>query len=210
MTELAATRILKEDWEVGPHLKALRLDREKLLRVRSVAVAAAADATLYHPANASGTLSYQHGTFALRNEFVGDEWKIERPNGVEAIRNETIRKKVVFANVDIACDDLHEPKPRSGKGAGAERLCASNDLFDGMLPRYSPVEPASGGWTTYFLMVAQDGAVELSCPLVKGGTFQHFFERLYLSDGGDFDADVKLPLDENDMADEFDPQVARK
>jgi hypothetical protein len=57
-----------------------------LLRVRSVALAAAADATPFHPANAAGTLSYQHGTFSLRDEHVGEnEWVLSRPSGVEAI-----------------------------------------------------------------------------------------------------------------------------
>src|SRR6267378_3995826 len=38
---------------------------DKLLRVRSVAISASADATPFHPANAAGTFAYQHGTFAL-------------------------------------------------------------------------------------------------------------------------------------------------
>jgi hypothetical protein len=82
----AETKIRREDWEIGPRLAELRTDKEKLLRVRSVALGAAADATLFHPANAAGTLSYQHGTFSLRNEHVGqNEWVSDRPNGVEAI-----------------------------------------------------------------------------------------------------------------------------
>jgi hypothetical protein len=208
MAGMAATRILREDWEVHPRLEALQLDRLKLLNVRSTAVGAAADATLFHPANAAGTFSYQHGTFALRNEYAGSNWVIDRPNGVEAIRNDSIRVKVVFANVDVACDDEHEPRPRSSKGAGSERLCAGNGLF-GSLPRFVPAvtEP---GWTTYYLMVAPDGAVELSCATVKGGKFAKFIERIYLSDGSDLTSEPKLSLDDNDVANDFDPKVARK
>src|SRR5215207_9081729 len=113
MAATVKTRILREDWEVDPRLAYIQVEKDKLLEVRSVAVGAAADATPFHPANAAGTLSYQHGTFALRNEFVGKVWLPERPNGVEAIRNESNRIKIVFANVNIACDDEHEPKPRS-------------------------------------------------------------------------------------------------
>ncbi len=208
MAGMAATRILREDWEVHPRLEVLQLERPKLLNIRTTAVGAAADATLFHPANAAGTFSYQHGTFALRNEHVGTNWVIDRPNGVEAIRNDSIRVKVVFANVDVAGNDEYEPRPRSNKGAGAERLCAGNGLF-GNLSRFVPAvtEP---GWTTYYLMVAPDGAVELSCPTVKGGKFASFVERIYLSDGSDLKSEPKLSLDDNDIADNFDPKVARK
>src|SRR6266704_2583118 len=128
---LSETKILREVWEVQPRLVALQTSLEKLLRVRAVAIGAAADATPFHPANAAGTFSYQHGTFALRSEHVGhDGWEAERPNGVEVIKNSAIKVRIVFANVDVACDDSHEPKARSEKGAGAERLCIGNGLFD--------------------------------------------------------------------------------
>ena len=210
MPEMAPTRILKEQWEIEPRLEYLQLDKAKLLNVRTTAVGAAADATPFHPANTAGTLSYHFGTFALRHEFVGGGWVLDRSNGVETIKNEARRIKIVFANVDIACSDEHEPKPRSSKGAGAERLCAGNDLFGG-LPRYAPmVQPSIDGWTVYYLMVAPDGAVELSCPIVKAGSFQHFVERLYLSDGSDLYAEPKLSLNNDDIAVDFDPKVARK
>ena len=59
-------------------------------------------------------------------------------------------------------------------------------------------------------MVALNGAVELSCPIVKGGTFVSFIERLYLSDGSDLDGEFKLSLNDHDAATDFDPKVARK
>lgn len=207
MPKMVPTRILREDWQVLPRLEELQLDKAKLLNIRATAVGAAADTTPYHPANTAGTLSYHFGTFALRNEFVGKVWVLDRTNGVETIKNEAKRIKIVFANVDIACNDDHPPKPRSTKGAGAERLCVGNDLFGG-LPHYAPAV-AEAGWTVYYLMVAPNGAVELSCPLLKNGTFQHFVERLYLSDGSDLHKEPKLSLDDDDAAD-FDPQVARK
>jgi hypothetical protein len=59
-------------------------------------------------------------------------------------------------------------------------------------------------------MVAPDGAVELSCATVKGGKFAKFIERIYLSDGSDLTSEPKLSLDDNDVANDFDPKVARK
>lgn len=207
---VAKTKILREDGEVLPRLVELRLDQNALLRVRTTAVGAAADATPFHPANAAGTLSYQHGTFALRNEHVGIKgWRSGRPAGVEAIENEEIRVRVVFANVDIACNDEHEPRARSDKGAGAERLCAGNGLF-GDLPRYAnDATLPDDDWMTFYLMVAPNGAVELSRATVEYGRFAEFHERLYLSDGTDLDTEPEL-LDDDAPAGEFDPKVARK
>ena len=210
MPAFVERRILREEWEVESRLAELQLEKPKLLIVRSTAISAAADATQFHPANAAGTFSYHHGTFSLRNEHVGKIWSLARPNGVEAILNNSIRVQIVFANVDIACDDEHEPRPRSNKGAGNELICAGNDLFGG-LPRFARTpEVTDEGWITYYLMVAPDGAVELTCCSVKGGKFTNFIERIYLSDGSDLDGDLKLLLDDRDVTDDFDPKVVRK
>lgn len=200
------TRILREDWQVEPRLAQLKLTKRKLLSVRSKAVAAAADATPFHAANAAGTFSYHFGTFGLRDEFVGKVWKLDRSDGVEAIRNDEIKTKIVFANVDVAHDDKHDPKPRSPKGAGSERMCTGN-LFPN-LPRYAPA--SAEGWSIYYVMVDENGAVELSCPILKKGTFVDYIERIFLSDGSDIDGEAKLPLDDKDSATYFDPKVARK
>jgi hypothetical protein len=203
---LVVTRVLREDWEIEPRLAELSLDKRKLLLVRLKAISAAADATPFHAANASGTFSYHCGTFALRDEFVGDVWKLDRLEGVEAICNDEIKVKIIFANVDIAHDYEHDPKPRSRKGAGSERMCSGNLFPD--LPRYAPA-PAKG-WSIYYLMVDEHGAAELSCTVVRNGTFAPPVERIFLSDGSDIDGEAKLPLDDKDAANDFDPKVARK
>ena len=92
----------------------------------TVALVEAANATSYHCSNAAGTFSYQHSRWALRQEFVEGEWTLDRCDGVEAIWNEDRKIRVIFSNVDIACDDEQPPKPRSRKGAGAERACIGN------------------------------------------------------------------------------------
>jgi hypothetical protein len=203
---MVVTRILREDWEVEPRLAQLKLDKRKLFLVRSKAVAAAADATPFHAANAAGTFSYHYGTFGLRDEFVGDVWKLDRSEGVEAIRNDEIKVKIVFTNVDIAHDYEHAPKPRSPKGAGSERMCNGNLFPD--LPRHAPA--SAEGWSIYYVMVDENGAVEISCPVVKNSTFVAYVERIFLSDGSDIDGEAKLPLDDTDSATDFDPKVARK
>jgi hypothetical protein len=60
----------------------------------------------------------------------------------------------------------------------------------------------------YYLMVDQDGAAELTRPVVSGGTFLAAIERIYLSSGDDDDPAV-LGVDMGPV-DNFDPQVVRK
>ena len=203
---MVETVVRREPWEVGARLVELQLGPiERLLRVRSVAISASADATPFHPANAAGTLAYQHGTFALRVEFVGEVWRLDRPDGVEVIVNDALKIRVVFANVDVACDDAMKPNPRSRKGAGAERVCVGN-LF-GSLPEFAPRQP--DGWATFYLMVDEHGAAELTRPVVKYNTFTAYIERNYLSNGDDLDREP-LALHDGDVADGFDPEVVRK
>lgn len=200
------TKVLREPWEVDVRLAELGLARAGLLKVRDTAVAAAADATPFHCANTAGTLAYHHAIYALRDAFVGEQWELARPNGVEVIRNNSVKVMVGFSNVHVACNDEDEPKPRSEKGAGAERVEQQAGLF-GKLPRYAP-QPESA-WAMYYLMVDQSGAAELTRPVVKDGTFGPYIERLYLSSGDDLGGH-SLSLDNRDVADGFDPQVVRK
>ena len=200
------TTVLREPWDVDKRLPELGLTRIGLLRVRATAILAARNTTPDHCANAFGTFAYQHGSWALRDVFCGKEWRLERPNNVEAIWNESLKIRVIFSNVDIACDDEQEPTPRSEKGSGAERVCVGN-LF-GELPRY--IVQQFAGDATFYLMVDSKGAAELSRPVISGGTFSAYVERIYLSDGKDM-SDDRLDLTGGDeVADNFDPQVARK
>ena len=203
--ERVKTQVLKQPWDVDRRLSEIGLNRERLLTARGVAINQAANATPHHCANASGTFAYQHGTWALRNQYVGEKWKVDRTNGVEAIINISLGIRVVFSNVTIACDDENEPKPRSAKGAGAERLCMGN-LFED-LPRY--VRRQDEKIATYYLMVDEKGAVELTRPVISGGTFSEYVERIYLSDGNDLTSE-RLSLDDDDAVTDFDPQVVRK
>lgn len=210
--ELIATRINREAWEVEPALLAIGLDGAGLRRVAAKARADASNATPFHAANASGTFAYQTGTYSLRDEYVPRDsgWHLDRTNGIEAIFNVKTLTRVVFSNVDLTCEDEHEPKARSEKGAGAERACAGNLFGDyEALPRQ--VSPIGGQVRTYYLMVDGRGYGELSLALIRGGKFVNFVERNYLfgcdDDGGQGD---RLPLDNSDTINDFDPQVQRK
>jgi hypothetical protein len=205
---MVETVVRREPWEVAVRLAELQLGSvAQLLKVRSVAISASADATAYHPANSAGTFAYHYGTFALRNEYVGKVWRLDRADGVEAIVNDALKIRVIFSNVDIASDELMKPKPRSRKGAGAERVCVGNNLF-GSLPEFAPRQP--DGWATFYIMVDERGAAELTRPVVKNNTFTAYIERNYLSNGDDVDRDPRRLLDDDDVADAFDPEVVRR
>ncbi|MCV0371453.1 MAG: hypothetical protein K5845_18680 [Filomicrobium sp.] len=199
-------KVWREPWDVDRRLAEMDLSRAELLEVRNIARASAANATPFHPTNAAGTFAYQDGSWALRDRHVGERWSVDRSNGVEAIKNERLGLRVIFSNVDVACDDELKPKPRSPKGAGAERACMGN-LFGSDLPEFAPAQSKS--IATYYLMVDERGAVELTRPVVKGRTFSAYVERIYISDGNDMVTDI-FSLDDGDRADDFDPQVARK
>lgn len=202
------TKVLREPWEIEPRLAELGLTREGLVWVAAAATADRANATPFHAANAAGTFAYQTGTWALRDQFVGKEgWSVDRLDGIEAIGNLDKGLRVVFSNVDLSCDDAHPPKPRSDKGAGAERACAVN-LF-GDLPTYAPRQDASAP-ATFYLMVDESGNAELARPVIKGGTFATFVERIYLYGSDDGKLGAKLPLDDADTLRDFDPEVVRK
>lgn len=180
-------------------LVELGLNKESLEKVATVATGARNDSTANDPANAPGTFSYIYGTRTLREEFVGEAWGIDQTESVEAIRNNNLDIRVIFQNVDIACVEEIMPRPRSRKGAGSERVCQGN-LFSEF-----PI-PEENGCATYYLMLAQDGAFELSRPVVRGGKFEAFVERIFIATEDSLDMNI---LSEPSI-DELDIDVTRK
>jgi hypothetical protein len=198
------TKRLDNPFEVDRRLAELGLSNEGLVRVVHVSRAERANATDLHAANAAGTFSYHHGIPAIRREFLGPNWVIDRSDGIESIRNDKLMIKVSFCNVDHACGQEH-PKPRSEKGAGAER--ASGPMLFDNLKSFAP-RPV-GGFALYYLMVDQMGRAELTRPVIARRTFTGAVERIFLLPDGD-DTTSILPLDADDVADGFEPQIVRK
>lgn len=205
---MIAIRYVKKRFDVEARLTELGTSLATLLEIRDIAVNASGNATPFHAANAGGTFAYQDGTWALRDRHVrpGCQWEIDRAHGVEAISNKMTAVKIAFANVDVACNDMQKPKPRSKKGAGGERVFGP-DLFAGTLPEYAPIP--HDGVAAFYLMVDPRGACELTRPVVKGGTFTSYVERIYLSSGVELDDESLITPEDGQIAD-FDPEVIRK
>lgn len=208
MKQNSIAALVTEPLNVDRRLTAFCLTREGLLRVRDMALGAAADTTPFDPTNAAGTLAYIYGVRGLRFEFVGQEWQLDRVENMEFIKNESLGMRVGFCNVRPTALEAGGPKARSPKGAGAERACQYNLALDfgDTMPNFPT---ADKDYSTYFLMVARDGRAELSRPIVKSGNFVDYIERLGISDGSDFELDPTPLLDEGDR-DAFDPVVARR
>ncbi len=204
MLEHVETKVIELPWDVSRRLTGLSLTLDGLLRVVSISQVERRNATEFHPANSAGTFSYHHGVAAIRREFIGPDWVLDRSDGIESIRNDRLKVKLTFCNVDQATG-LDHPKPRSDKGAGAERASGPS-LFDD-LKSFAP-EP-TGEWALFYLMVDQKGAAELTRPVIARRTFTSAIERIFLTKGDD-DETFK-PVDLTDgIADGFDPQIVRK
>jgi len=202
------TVIRRGPWEVEPVLKEIGVTSGGLRRVRDVACAARANATDFHAANAPGTFAYQDGVWCLRDEFVGDVWKMERPGGVEAIVSLQSGVRIAFANVDRCCDVNHDPLPISEKGSGAESLCEGN-LFES-LPSFTK-EQTSLGIPLFYCMIDPDGRLELSRPTIVGRTFGPCVERNFISNGPGDDDGSKMSVDpRDDSAVEITPTITRR
>jgi len=182
-------------------LAELELERDGLIAAGHHALAGRANASPLHPSNSAGFFAYADGVKGLRVENMGDNWQIFRSEGVEGICNEVLKLRVLFANVFEACGE-DDPQARSRKGAGSERV-ACGDMFDAAgidLP--VSVVKFSGDYKTYYLMIDQRGAMEISRPIVKGGKFLRCVERIFLVDGDDLDKidfEVDEPVDDSDL-----------
>lgn len=190
-----ATAIVQGDPHVADRLADFGLVPEQLLAVGVTARAWADDASPLMPVNAPGTLAYIHGVMELRQQLLDGFWTVDRTCGIEAVVNRDRRIRIAFQNVDRACDPNFPPNPRSAKGSAAEHLSGPT-LFEFAGVEAGPLTGVlSDGVPTYYLMVGEDGSVELSHPVISNGSYVQFHERILLS-----------PPD-GDWADAIDPET---
>jgi hypothetical protein len=187
-------QIIGDPMDVERRLADFGLTTGQVLAVRDSARAAFEDASPLMPLNAPGTLAYIYGVNALRGQILDGEWTIDRTLGVEAVINHRLGVRIGYQNVDRACDMVFRPMPRSAKGPSSERMCAA-PLFDyyGMsldsdqdrLPKDGITDPHGDQIVTYFVMVGEDGSVELSCPVIANQRYTGFRERIFVYRGDD-------------------------
>lgn len=186
-----ATQIIDTEHEVEARLHDFGLVRGQLLSIAEVAKAQADDASPLMPKNAPGTLAYIYGVQELRNQLLDGVWSVDRTQNVETVINRELNIRVGFQNVDHACDTFFPPMPRSSKGSAAE-LMNGPDLFDfSGIDVGPPTGVLSDGVPTYYVMVGEDGSVELSHPVIADGEYRDFIERIYIRGvGNDWSEDI--------------------
>lgn len=175
-----ATQILDSEKAVDDRLYDFGLNRAQILAIADTARTWSGDASPLMPMNAPGTLAYIYGVQELRQQLIGSEWQVDRTQNVESVINRDRGLRIGYQNVDRASDRIFPPMPRSAKGAAAENMSGPS-LFE-----YSGIDtgPLTGvltdGIPTYYVMVGEDGSVELSHPVIRDGLYKEFFERIFV------------------------------
>jgi hypothetical protein len=202
------TAVVEGELEVSRRLESFTLSIDQILAIARVARTWADDVSSLAPTNAAGTLAYIYGVTELRNQLVDGRWQVDRTCGVEAVINRELGIRIGYQNVDRACSITLPPHPRSAKGPASENLCGPT-LFE-----YAGVDPGpltgvgTDGIPTYYVMVGEDGSVELSHPVISNGTYKHFHERIFVSRPDDDWTDVMDPA--TGPIDDFDIEVKFK
>lgn len=202
------TAIVDHLGAVDQRLADWGLVRQQFAAIAKVARSWADDASPVMPLNAPGTLAYIFGVAELRNQLVDEDWRVERKNGVEAVLNTRLGLRIGFHNVDAACDASFPPQPRSAKGSASEGL-SSQTLFEFYGFEPGPLTGTSeDSVPTYYVMVGEDGSVELSNPIIRDGTYRHFIERIFIyKPAEDWAEDI---VDDEGPADDFEVDVSFK
>lgn len=206
----AVTRIYIDDIDVDRRLAELGVSRQDILDIRDVAASMhATGSSPLFPANGAGQLAYQYGTRELRATLLKRGWVIDQSYGTNGVRHPDRKIIVLYQNVDVACSLSDLPQARSRKGAGSERLSQGStfDLIEEVVPSTHSGEGLDV--EVWYVMVAQDGAVEVTLALIKGGEFAEFIERIFVHDGSDFDA-LEEDGSSDDDAIDFDIKISRK
>lgn len=211
------TAIVDNAIDAERRLLDFELTMGQILPIGDAAKRASSDASPLMPLNAPGTLAYIYGVEALRGNILSEDWVVDRTLGVEAVINYRLGIRIGFQNVDRACDPVLPPMPRSDKGSGTARLCRL-PLFDhygviletdaDRLPSEEIKDPLGDQIVTYFVMVGEDGSVELSCPVISAKRYSDFVERIFVHRPSE-DWEARIEADVG-PADDFDVPVIFK
>lgn len=189
--EMLATRIYRDEWEVGSRLVPFGVTSEDLTQVALLTASARADSVPDDPRSAPGLLSYIYGTRFLRQLFTPLGWYADNHENISAVLEPSSGVRIIYQNVDLACDPYRGPRAVSGKGSAASRLVdtGQGQLFNlGDTPEVIPLSAVhslnSQVW--YFCVSFADDEVraELSLPAaIDGENFSGFLERIFIVDG---------------------------
>lgn len=195
--------ILKVEHEVKNRLAKLDLEMNQIAEIATRAISKKSNATLNHPLNAPGTFSYHEGVNSMREIVVdGIKWKRLVENGIEYIDNPIKNIRVIFQNVDYACNSSHDPQPTSKRGGSAKRDAISSNQLDLFGRELTPTN-------VWVICVSENKGIinaEISMPtkISKNGSFSQFVERIFVLQNHRVD-DLKDNLTDNE--DNYDDDI---
>lgn len=206
-------QIYREDYDVNARLAQLGLRKEQLERIVLKAVIARNEAVPIDPNYAPGTLAYIYGTRAIREEYLPKGWQMDKTKNIESTFNPKHGIRLVYQNVDRACELDALPRALSGKGSASAQMVESGQqyLFEWM----EEEDRRQGVLPAWFLCVAVDGdkvTAELSCPVgIEDSQFSGFGERIFILQPGDWDTfDLLHAGSDEDEQQDFDVKITKK
>ena len=203
-----SVKVIRQEQDAARRLSDFGLSSDVLICVANAARTRADDATESMPLNAPGTLAYLYGVHELREQLIENGWEINRTRNIESVIHREREMRIAYQNVDNACDMEYPPNPISAKGKGAEYLNGPN-LFDHAGIDPGPITATEkDGLPTYYVMVGQDGSVELSRPVISKGGYIDFIERIFVHKPAK-EAEPEVDL-KSGIVDDFEPDVSMK
>lgn len=185
-------KILKVEHEVKNRLALLDLNKGLLAEVAIRAISQKRNAVSNHPVNAPGTFAYHEGVRSMRDLFVdGVMWTKLIENGIEYIENPEKKLRVIYQNVDYACNSSHDPQPLTKRGGSAKSKAISSNQAD-LFGREST------NLNVWVICVSERNGVvnaELSKPtqILENGEFSQFRERIFILEN--FDMNGQRPTE---------------
>ncbi len=165
--------------EVKNRLTHLDISYDQISIIAKRAISQKLNAVSNHPANAAGTFAYHEDVRAMRDILVnGKNWKKLTENGIEYIDNPIKKIRVIYQNVDFACNKDHDPQPISKRGGAAKFDAINSNQSD----IFNTVQIPSNVWV---ICVSENNGVidaEFSLPteMTKNGYFSQFAERVFI------------------------------
>ena len=182
------TSVSSDEQNVDERLRRFGFTRDMLRRVALEALEArlTVAGNPNYPRSEPGHASYSNGVRALREQTIGRSWALDEQDNICGVRHVSTGTRVVFANVDQACEDrlpvrISEPGPKSLARLNANRNQQRLQFEDAGGPIAASNDPLRS--QTWHLMVGVDGSCELS--LLEDE--RTFVERIFVLKASDID-----------------------
>ena len=190
-------------------------NRQTLVEIVAVAVAARARCTADSPRSAGSFYAWAAATTRLRQVFRPQGWDIGNEDGIETVVNHERKLKIAVLSTDQGtANSDRSPKNRTIKGPASEKVVRLNN----QLELFTPEEMGStieSQYATWYLCIYDDGSrvrAELSKPVgFVAGFIEKFRERIFVLQGGDWERVVlTLPDNTATLHDDLEIKVRRK